>query len=271
MDMDDQQVGTAIRTVRVRRRKRLADVAAEVGISTSNLSRIERGHLDEVRIRTLRRVCAHLELRVEIRLRSRGGDLDRMVSARHATLVESIMAGLRRDSPGWEVLPEVSFSIWGERGVIDILAWHPGRRALLVIEVKTEIVDVGEMLGTFDRKRRLARDIALERGWDPRTVSAWLVVADGRTNERRIADHRTTLRAAYPDDGRRVRAWLADPDGSVAVLSMWHADSRVTGTAAPVRRVRPKARSTRPAARSAAGVPRLAQGGSARPDPDRSA
>ena len=180
-----------------------------------------------------------------------------MVSARHAKLVESIIAELRRDSPEWEVLPEVSFSIWGERGVIDILAWHPGRRALLVIEVKTEIVDVGEMLGTFDRKRRLARDIALERGWDPLTVSAWLVVADGRTNERRIADHRTTLRAAYPDDGRRVRSWLADPEGSLAALSMWHADASDTGVTAPIRRVRRARRAGRGGRPTApAGTPR---------------
>lgn len=248
--MDDQQVGTAIRTVRIRRRKRQADVAAAVGASASTMSRIERGHLDEVKLGTLRRVCAHLEIRLEIRLWSKGGDLDRMLSARHAQLVESIIAKLRRDSPDWEVLPEVSFSIWGERGVIDILAWHPGRRALLVIEVKTEIVDVGEMLGTFDRKRRLARDIALEHGWDPLTVSAWLVVAEGRTNERRIAEHRTTLRAAYPADGRRVHAWLADPDGSLAALSTWHVEAGQRAAAAPVRRVRaskrPREASARP-------------------------
>lgn len=266
--MDDQQVGIGIRTVRVRRRKRQVDIAGEVDISASTVSRIERGHLDRVAVGTLRRVCAHLELRVEIRLRSRGGDLDRMVSARHAKLVESIIAELRRDSPEWEVLPEVSFSIWGERGVIDILAWHPGRRALLVIEVKTEIVDVGEMLGTFDRKRRLAREIALERGWDPLTVSAWLIVAEGRTNERRIADHRTTLRAAYPDDGRRVHGWLADPDGPLAALSMWHSEVGGAGGAAPVRRVRVSKRSRkRPPARQSALLRPGSAGNSAKRSP----
>jgi hypothetical protein len=28
---------------------------------------------------------------------------------------------------GWEAVVEASFSIWGERGSIDILAWHHGR------------------------------------------------------------------------------------------------------------------------------------------------
>ena len=245
--MDDQQVGAAIRTMRIRRRKRQADVAGAAGISMSTVSRIERGRLDEVAVGTLRRVCAQLELRVEIRVRSRGGDLDRMVSARHARLVESIISRLRRDFPEWELLPEVSFSIWGERGVIDVFAWHAGRRALLVIEVKTEIVDVGEMLGTLDRKRRLAREIAKERGWDPLTISAWLVVAESRTNTRRIADHGATLRAAYPTDGRRMRGWLASPDGRVAALSMWREPASRAAATAPVGRVRSRRRRERPA------------------------
>ena len=63
--------------------------------------------------------------------------------------------------------PEVSFSIYGERGIIDILAWHPSRRMLLVIELKTEIVEVNEMLGTLDRRRRLAIDIARQAGLGP--------------------------------------------------------------------------------------------------------
>ena len=37
------------------------------------------------------------------------------------------------------LVPEVSFSIYGERGVIDMLLWHPARRALLVVELKTGV------------------------------------------------------------------------------------------------------------------------------------
>jgi hypothetical protein len=169
-----------------------------------------------------------------------------MLSGRHALLAELVVQALRRDSPDWRILPEVSFSIWGERGVIDLLAWHAGRRALLVIELKTELVDVGEMLGTMHRKQRLAPTIAVERGWKPATVSGWIIVAAGRTNERRCAEFRATLRSAYPDDGRRVHSWLRDPVGSVAALSIWHAGSRPAshgrGTSlAATRRVRPTA------------------------------
>ena len=109
-------------------------------------------------------------MRVEVQARTRGADLDRMLSARHSQLAESVIRTLRRDNPDWQFLPEVSFAIWGERGVVDILAWHPGRRALLVIELKTEIVDVGELIGTLDKKRRLGREIAAE---------PWLGSGDG--------------------------------------------------------------------------------------------
>lgn len=227
----------AVRAVRVRQRKRQADVARSARVSRTTVGRIEHGLVDTVSLRTLRRVCATLEMRVEVQARTRGADLDRMLSARHSQLAESVIRTPRRDNPDWHFLPEVSFAIWGERGVVDILAWHPGRRALLVIELKTEIVDVGELIGTLDRKRRLGREIAAGYGWDPATVSAWVIVAAGRTNERRIAEFRSTLRAAYPDDGRRTHGWLSRPIGSVAALSIWPAAASGAPRSAP-RRVR---------------------------------
>jgi hypothetical protein len=128
--------------------------------------------------------------------------------------------------PGWVTAPEVSFSIYGERGVIDILAWHAATRSLLVIELKTLIVDVQALVGDVDRKHRLARRIALERGWDALTVSSWVVVVRDGTNLRRHAAHRTMLRAAFPTDGRSMRGWLLRPSGAVRALSMWTADGR---------------------------------------------
>ena len=123
--------------------------------------------------------------------------------------------------PDWILAPEVSFSFFGERGVIDILAWHPGRRALLVIELKTDLADVNELIGTMDRRRRLAWDIAKERGWEPLTVSTWVLVAGGRTNRARISAHRTLLRTAFPVDGRTVAGWLRRPDREIHALSLW--------------------------------------------------
>lgn len=173
-----------------------------------------------VSLDTLRDVARVLDIRLDLYARWRGGSLDRLLSARHSLLAESVAADFAsRD--GWQIAPEVSFSIYGERGAIDILAFHMPSRSLLVIELKTEIVDVNELLGTLDRKHRLALGIARERGWTPASVSRWLIVSRDRTNLRRIDAHRAVLRAAFPIDGRSMSRWLRDPRGPVSALSTW--------------------------------------------------
>lgn len=234
--MEDLRFGTTIRVARVRRRWRQDDLAAKARVSRATIWRAEGGHVEELTLGSIRRICEPLEIRVELQPRSRGADLDRMVSARHSALHESVARALARDFPDWEMAHEVSFSIWGERGVVDLLLWHPGRRALLIIELKTEIVDTGDLLSTTDRRRRLAREIVKERGWDPVTVSTWAIVSPSRTNERRVAEHRSLLRSAYPGDGRQMRRWLRDPVGPISALSFWSEPSSVP--TAPTRRVR---------------------------------
>jgi hypothetical protein len=139
----------------------------------------------------------------------------------------------------WVFEPEVSFSIFGERGVIDVLGWHREARVVLVIELKSEFVDINEGMGTLDRNVRLAERIARERGWDSIAASAWLVVADTRTNRRALAAHATVLRAKYPADGRTIRSWLRRPVGRVLALSFMPnvADVNVGRGTRPVRRV----------------------------------
>jgi transcriptional regulator with XRE-family HTH domain len=220
--MDDLRFGSVIRSVRIKRRWRQRDVAGAAAVSTSTISRIERGHLDRLSLAAIRRVAAALDVRVELQARWRAGDLDRLLNAKHSAFHEEVARMFRRDLPDWVFEPEVSFAIYGERGVIDILAWHPRLRAVLVIELKTDIVDVNDLVGGVDRKRRLAWQVARERGWEPDTVSVWVIVAAGRTNRARIAAHGGMLRAAYPMDGRRIRTWLREPNRPVAALSMWH-------------------------------------------------
>jgi transcriptional regulator with XRE-family HTH domain len=236
--MDDQQAGIAFRSIRVRKRWRQEDLAAKAGVSRSMIVRIERGRLDTVPLGMIRRVAGALDARFDTVVRWQGGDLGRLISARHAAMHDA-MARIFADRHEWVAEPEVSFSIFGERGIIDILAWHPGRRILLVIELKTEFVDVNEMMGSVDRKQRLAWRIARERGWDPVAVGTWVVLPDNRTNRRALAAHEAVLRAKFPADGRLVRRWLRDPSGRVDALSFLPS-VRLVGVRrdlAPIRRV----------------------------------
>jgi transcriptional regulator with XRE-family HTH domain len=223
--MDDMRIGAAFRAVRLRRHWRQSDVAERAGVSQSLVSLVERGHLDKISLATLRGIGRVLDVNVGVYARWRGGELDRMLSVRHSLLAESV-ATMLVGLPDWSIAPEVSFSIYGERGIIDILAFHAPTGCLLVIELKTAIIDVNELVGTLDRKARLAPEIARQRGWDARHVSRWVIVARDKTNLRRIEAHRSVLRAAFPDDGRLMRGWLIHPNGGPSALSTWSETNR---------------------------------------------
>ena len=237
--MDDLAVGRSLRAIRVRKRLRQSDVASSAKVARTTVSLIEHGRLGRLQLDTIRSVCTVLGVRLVLQPRWDGGELDRLVSGRHSAMHE-VVARLFLEFPEWITAPEVTFSEWGERGSIDILAWHAATRSLLVIELKTEIVDVQDTVAVLDKKVRLARKIAGDRGWNPARVSAWLLIADGPTNRRRFSAHRTMLRNAYPTDGRRVAAWLRRPEGRILALSFLSSGARAgTGSSlAPVRRVR---------------------------------
>jgi transcriptional regulator with XRE-family HTH domain len=237
--MDDLALGRSFRAVRIRRRFRQSDVAASAGVSQQTMSRIERGALDGVTLGTLRRVAAGLGMRLAVDARYEGAELDRLLGSRHSAMHEEI-ARLFEALPDWVTVPEVTFSIYGERGAIDVLAWHAPTRTLLVIELKTELVDLQDMVGTLDRKVRLAARIAADRGWVPAVVCSWLVIAEGSTNRRRVAAHRSMLRAAFPADGRSIVGWLQEPRGRISALSFLASTRQagVTHGLAQIHRVR---------------------------------
>jgi transcriptional regulator with XRE-family HTH domain len=216
--MNDMSLAAALRAVRLRRGFRQLDLAKLAGVSRTTVSLIERGHWQSLSIETMRRIAAVLDIRIDCVARWRGGDLDRLVSRRHSLLAEHV-AGLLQSSGNWTVLPEVSFAIYGERGVVDQLAWHDAASNLLVVELKTEFVDINEALGTLDRKVRLARTIAAERGWRPAFVSVWMMVSDTRTNRRHAAQHSSLLGSRFQLDGRQLKAFLRNPNGATAGLA----------------------------------------------------
>jgi transcriptional regulator with XRE-family HTH domain len=219
--MNDLQLGLALRAARVKRRLRQADLAMLAGVSASVVSRMEQGDFDRSLLRSLRAVAAKLGATVELVPRSAGGEFDRLVNARHAALGELVASWIKGQT-GWVVVGEVSFSVYGERGIYDLLAWHEVSGSLVVIELKTAIVDVDELLGTLDRKRRLALRIAGDRGWAAKSVCAWLVVGESRTNRRRVAEHHTLLTSALPLDGRSFAPAFEHPErGSSSGISFW--------------------------------------------------
>jgi transcriptional regulator with XRE-family HTH domain len=214
--MDAVRFGSDVRLLRARKRWTQARLAAEAGVSRWAVGAAESGHGPRLATEDLIKIVTALGAYLSIRIQFQGEALDRLRDRRHAMLVESTVARLL--SHGWEVATEVSFSVFGERGSIDILAFHPATGTLLVVEVKTVVPDVGGMLATIDRKVRLAPDLARARGWDVRSVARLLVLSESTTSRRRIADHVATFENAFPSRNVAVPRWLRAPTGAISGL-----------------------------------------------------
>jgi transcriptional regulator with XRE-family HTH domain len=247
--VNSSRIGRGIRAIRIRMNRTQSEVATRASVPRAVVARVERGDLARVRVEQLVAIATSLRADLDIALRWEGSELDRLLNAGHSAMHEVVVG--RLVSAGWQVVPERSFSMWGERGVVDLLAWHAPSRSLLVIELKTEIVEVQRLIGTVDRYRRLAPSIVSDLGWEPIAVCAWVAVAESPTNRRRLSEHASVLRAAFPSDGRTVPGWLQRPSGSLLALS-FISDARVANRTA----ARSSRRRVRVAARAAGGSPR---------------
>jgi transcriptional regulator with XRE-family HTH domain len=224
--MDWVRFGLGVRALRRRKGWTQEVLVERVGMSQSTVSRLEVGEGDTMPGRDIEKVVTELGARLRLTQLAHGEDLDRLLDASHAELVEMVTALLRR--LGLEVEPEVTFSIFGERGSIDILAFHAPTGSLLVIEVKSAIPDVQATLAGIDRKVRLAGRIAKERGWQVRTVSRWLVVPDDMTTRRRVAAHQATFDSLLPQRTVALRRWAHGPQGSASGI-LFVSDTRRMG------------------------------------------
>lgn len=241
--MDDAALGRAIRSLRHRRGWRQVDLASRCGVGRSLVSDIELGRAARYTFGTIRKVLAALGAELTVGVRWSGpGDLDRLLDRDHAALVRA-WAELN-ESHGWEVWPEASFSVYGERGRIDLLAFHRSTGVLQVAEMKTGLWDLQETLGRLDMKVRLAPRLAADRSWDVRSVVGALVIAEGRTARRRIEEHAVLFRR-YAVRGRAAKAFVARPTtdvtGILAFLSLPDSDHRGVRRAGRRRVRRPRA------------------------------
>lgn len=217
----------AVRTLRLRRNWPQSTLGGHAGVSRQVVSRVERGELDGITVGTLARVASALGASMQIQVRWRGEELDRLIDAEHAALQQGAAADLV--GAGWDVRVEVSFNHYGDRGRIDLVARHTDRGILLVIEVKSALGDVQETLGRLDVKARLGRQVASDLGWGQVVaVVPVLIIGDSKRARRTVGGH-SALFARYNVRGRSAWAWLRHPTGTLPAGLLWFArrpDSR---------------------------------------------
>ena len=215
--MNGERVGRAIRALRHQHDWTQAELGGRAGCSASIVSRLERGNLRACAIWTLERILTALGARLVTYVDWRGGELDRLLDADHALLQERWSIRKQQANRPWESRQEVTYNHYGERGSIDDLSFDRTSGTLLVSELKTGIYDLQRTLAKMDEKERLAESIARRFGWKPRRVVTCLVIADTRTNRRRVASH-AGLFGRFECRGRTANAWLRDPTAAVSGL-----------------------------------------------------
>jgi len=237
--MDDRTSGLVIRALRRRRGWRQADLAARAGVSQSTISRAERGWLEDLTLRVIRAIFAALEARVQLAPRWKGAELERLLDEDHAALVAEVARRLERLD--WEVEVEVTYSEFGERGSIDLLGLKPAERAVVVVEVKTDVASSEAIGRKVDEKARLAPKIVAGRhGWVPASIGR-LVVMPESMRLRRVVDRHPVIGRMFQAKAVGVRRWLRQPTGGMAGL--WFLSNTIPQT--PSEAPRPAARRIR--------------------------
>jgi hypothetical protein len=161
------------------------------------VSRIEAGRRTDVSLATTTRLLEAMgaRLRFEIDPPFVGGRR-RQLDPAHARMSGHIARRLERSD--WKVATEVEVGGDRSRGWIDLLAFRPATGLLLVIEVKTEIHDLGQIeraLGWYERE---AWTPARRLGWPPVAVIGCLLLLMTRENDDAVGFNREGLRRLFP-------------------------------------------------------------------------
>jgi transcriptional regulator with XRE-family HTH domain len=244
--MDDLKVGAILRAIRLHAGLRQADVAARAGVSQSRISNAEQGKLGSMPLDNLRTIAREVGVRLELSPLWRGGAFDRLLDRGHAELGERVASHLRRYRH--EVLLEYSFNHFGERGSVDVVGWHESSRSLVLIELKTRVYNLQDLLSSSHRKARVVPALLRrERGWSAANLGHFLVLAETRANRSLLKRYAMSLDSAFPARTSEVKRWLKHPAGGLG--GVWFL-ADISGTDAgrdETRRKRPRA--TRLAAR----------------------
>ena len=106
--MNTARIGRIVRTLRRRLDWRQRDLALRADVSQQTISVIETGRLRDVSFATLERVLSFLEAELDVVVRWRGGELDRLLDDAHAGVSGAAVTYL--EERGWAVRVETTYA-----------------------------------------------------------------------------------------------------------------------------------------------------------------
>jgi transcriptional regulator with XRE-family HTH domain len=180
-------------------------LADRVGVTRSYIGRIERG-VANPSVRRLETVADALGIELELVARPPTVHEPRhprdTVHARCSAFVDRRLRAL-----GLETAREVEVVHGRSHGWIDLLAFEPASATIIVIEIKTQLDDLGAIERQLAWYERSAWAIARDLGWSPRRSRSWLLVLASEEIENVIRTHRDLFERAFP---RRAPAMALD-------------------------------------------------------------
>ncbi len=195
-------IGSAIRSARLDRGWTQADLGAAASASRSMVAAIELGARD-ASLEALQRVAQALdgELVVELRAPLVVGRSDQRDAA-HATCVAAVRRWLMRH--GYECLVERPIVDGRIRGWIDVLGFRHDSSRLLVVEIKTELRDLGGLQRQVGWYARDARGAVAALGWRSREVVVLVAFLATAENDAQMATQREAITGSFPVRGRAL-------------------------------------------------------------------
>ena len=211
--MDGRRVGRVLRAVRVHklaaaRCRRAARVSQSRCLVPNGDCWTESPSVQ------LDQIAAVLDVSIFLDAKWNGGIVDRLIDRAHASIVEAVVRELR--DLGWEVVVEFGFNHYGDRGSVDVLAWHSASRTLLIVEVKSILTDLQSTFTSLATKMRMVPMLARrDLGWDVRSVSRLIVMPGSTANRATVARHEATFDVVLPDPHARNSFLAPEPNGSI--------------------------------------------------------
>ena len=177
------------------------------GVSRSMVAALEAGSAD-ASLRTLDRIARSLdaELILDLRLPTVIGRADQLDAA-HARCVAAARRSLERH--GYVCAVECEILDGRLRGWIDLLAFDGVSGRLVVVEVKTELRDLGGLQRQVGWYVRAAPGVGRARGWAVSSTVGVVVFLATDANDSALVAHRDTIDAAFTLRGSAVRDLLA--------------------------------------------------------------
>ncbi len=205
-------VGSMVRKIRTTIGWSQRELGRRSATSQSMVCLVERGVVRDLTFSTASSLLGAMGARLVVQVDAPYlGDRERQRDPAHARLGACVVARLRR--AGWQTRVEVEVGEDRSRGWIDLLACHPVSRVLLVIEIKTEIHDLGQIersLGWYEREAWAA---ARRFGWRPKRQIGCLLLLATQANDLRIASNRASIEAGFPLRARHVGTVVSgEPD-----------------------------------------------------------